>query len=666
MASAALEYALNNGMSEDQYYQNIFDAVVVALESGTSTADMRAEMDKYGVSPEDVARATGVSAADVTAQYEAALPAVLAPPVVETPVVTAPVVEAPTGLLGSTVSSTPTTTTTTTTPTAIDYGDTGGGTVTAAPVVPAGSSAGLSYALNSGMGATQYYQNIFDFYKANANKSDAVLRAEMDKYGISPQDLATATGVSVGSVLTRYNSASTQTNAAATAAATKAAADKAAADKAAADAAAIAASNATAAQKAAAAKAAADAKATADAAAARAAATAAANAKTVADAKAAADAAAANAAALAKANASAAAQAAAAKAAADAKAAYEAAMAQARAEAARQAAEAAAARAAAEAAARAAAAKAAGQTTQPTGQSAALSYALKSGLTADQYYKNIFDFYKNNSGLSDFALRSEMDRLGVTPADVARATGVTLESVMARYNSTQAGTPDSLAAQQKAQADIAAFYAAQQRLNQTPGNAFLNAPMTLGQKFGNYESIPIGAQYNPAVTPGGASPYSQVMGQMTPFQNPYASFVPGTPLGGYNPNLYSQIATTNADVAATKAAADAAAANNALMYGAAGGADGGGIGVGEGPGGNSGGGEGNGATAGEAGAGYAMGGMVRSLLGPDPQGPDDGMAALDRGEYVIKRSSVNKYGRGLLDMINEGKVPAKKIRSLLD
>ncbi len=34
-------------------------------------------------------------------------------------------------------------------------------------------------------------------------------------------------------------------------------------------------------------------------------------------------------------------------------------------------------------------------------------------------------------------------------------------------------------------------------------------------------------------------------------------------------------------------------------------------------------------------------------------------------EYVIKKSSVNKYGRGLLDMINEGKVPAKKMKSYL-
>jgi hypothetical protein len=293
-------------------------------------------------------------------------------------------------------------------------------------------------------------------------------------------------------------------------------------------------------------------------------------------------------------------------------------------------------------------------------------------MTADQYYKNIFDFYKSNSGLSDFALRSEMDRLGVTPADVARATGVTVDSVMARYGSKAATTPDSTDAQKKAQADIAAFYAAQQRLTQTPGNAFLNAPTTLGERFGSYQSIPIGAQYNPAVTPGGASPYSMVMGQMQPFQNPYANFVPGTALGGYNPNLYADIAKRNAD-AAVKAAADTKAANDALLLTGGGGGDGGAAAAaaaataadsaaasaasatGTAPG-----------SDGTPGSGAAMGGLITNVFGPDPAGPDEGQVNMMRGEYVIRKSSVNKYGKGLLDMINEGKVPAKKIRSLLD
>ena len=564
MASAALTYALNNGMTAEQYYQNIFDAVVTAQQAGTSNTDLRIEMDKYGVSPEDVAKATGVSPAQVTAQYEAALPAVLAPPVaapvaVAPPVVTAPVVTAPAGLL--TTPTAPVATPAAVSPTGLLDSNADDASVTAPPVTP--NSAGLTYALNNGMTATKYYQNIFDFYKNNSGKSDAVLRTEMDKYGISPQDVATATGTPVANVLSRYNSAAATNSPVVTppvvltpTVVTPPAVTPPAVTPPAVTPPAVVTPPVV---------------------------------------------------------------------------------------------------------------------TPPvvrppvtppvvtppvvkppvvtppvvkppvvtppaTGQSAALTYALNNGMTAEQYYKNIFDFYKSNAGLSDFALRSEMDRLGVTPADVARATGVTVDSVMARYGSTAATTPDSTDAQKKAQADIAAFYAAQQRLTQTPGNAFLNAPATLGERFGNYQSIPIGAQYNPAVTPGGASPYSMVMGQMQPFQNPYANFVPGTALGGYNPNLYNQIAVKNAD-AAVKAAADAqaaAATQTGLEQSSTG--------------------------------GLAQGGMVHGglMFGGNPPGPDDGAVNLDMGEYVIKKSSVNKYGRGLLDMINEGKVPAKKIRSLLD
>jgi hypothetical protein len=152
-----------------------------------------------------------------------------------------------------------------------------------------------------------------------------------------------------------------------------------------------------------------------------------------------------------------------------------------------------------------------------------------------------------------------------------------------------------------------------------------------------------------------------VMGQMTPFQNPYANFVPGTALGGYNPNLYNQIAVNNADTAAAaaaKAAADTKAANDALMM-TGGGGDGGGTSGDGGAGTGAGAGTGNAMAKG----GYVHGGL---MFGPNPPGPDDGAVNLDIGEYVIKKSSVDKYGRGLLDMINEGKMPAKKIRSLLD
>jgi len=62
---------------------------------------------------------------------------------------------------------------------------------------------------------------------------------------------------------------------------------------------------------------------------------------------------------------------------------------------------------------------------------------------------------------------------------------------------------------------------------------------------------------------------------------------------------------------------------------------------------------------------YNMGGPVDRVGGPNPPGPDDGTGMLQLGEYVIKKSAVKKYGQGLLDMINDGKIPAKKIKSLL-
>jgi hypothetical protein len=77
---------------------------------------------------------------------------------------------------------------------------------------------------------------------------------------------------------------------------------------------------------------------------------------------------------------------------------------------------------------------------------------------------------------------------------------------------------------------------------------------------------------------------------------------------------------------------------------------------------------GTGDTSGGFGEGqYAKGGKVikAHLKGPDPKGPDEGYGALLGGEFVIKKSAVKKYGEGLLSMINDGKIPAKKMKSLL-
>jgi len=53
--------------------------------------------------------------------------------------------------------------------------------------------------------------------------------------------------------------------------------------------------------------------------------------------------------------------------------------------------------------------------------------------------------------------------------------------------------------------------------------------------------------------------------------------------------------------------------------------------------------------------GYAHGGMVtpERLMGRAPA-PDDGYGALQGGEYVITKAAVEKYGKRLLDAINNG------------
>jgi len=341
--------------------------------------------------------------------------------------------------------------------------------------------------------------------------------------------------------------------------------------------------------------------------------------------------------------------------------------------------------------------------------SPALAWSLNNGISQEQFDKNIVDAIKQGEaqGLSDAQFESLMNQYQISAADVARATQSAPTAIQARM---EAATPttaaeiaydkaamDELAkrqAQWEAQQKINATnwatqqkanttnwaaqqranelaWAEQQRLNalknqqqiaanqkayeaylasqaklaaeqaskatgyQTSAGTmpFVNATQGFAQNFQNYQSIAPGAQYNPAVMAGGASPYSLIRGQMQPMGNPYAGVVAGQAMGGYNPGLYDQIAEANT----AKTAAETALAAATQQYDAS-------------------------STGGMAKGGMVHGGL---MFGANPPGPDDGAVNLDMGEYVIKKSSVDKYGKGLLDMINEGKVPAKKLKSLL-
>ena len=198
------------------------------------------------------------------------------------------------------------------------------------------------------------------------------------------------------------------------------------------------------------------------------------------------------------------------------------------------------------------------------------------------------------------------------------------------------------------------------------GAARQNYPgAALQRQLAAYQATAPGAQYVGAV-----SPYGLLTQQVQPFQNPYADTLANIPLGGYNPGVYNLLLDETVDPVTGMAIPNEGGA------GGASGADGGGDGTGNaaaaaaasgssaGASGGSGGtgiGEGGGTGMG----GYAKGGLVDRVAGPNPAGPDDGAGMLDLGEYVIKKSSVKKYGAGLLDMINEGKIPAKKMKSLL-
>ena len=165
---------------------------------------------------------------------------------------------------------------------------------------------------------------------------------------------------------------------------------------------------------------------------------------------------------------------------------------------------------------------------------------------------------------------------------------------------------------------------------------------------------------------GDMTPYGRIMSQMRPFENPYLNVVSGVPLGGFDPGLYDRRLPV-----AIPGVTDGGGGTYYVPEISGGGAGGigndGGAGIGDGVGTGEGGGMGN---TGEGGGGpgeggWYKGGLVDYVTGPNPPGPDDGLGMLQLGEYVIKKSSVKKYGKGLLDAINAGK-PAKKIKSLLD
>jgi hypothetical protein len=92
---------------------------------------------------------------------------------------------------------------------------------------------------------------------------------------------------------------------------------------------------------------------------------------------------------------------------------------------------------------------------QRNNNSVGLNYALNNGMSQAQYDSNIKDFYVQNQGkMSDSMFKSEMTRLGVSAADVARATGGDLASITSRFDLAKATTPEEISFEKTAQADL--------------------------------------------------------------------------------------------------------------------------------------------------------------------------------------------------------------------
>ena len=179
----------------------------------------------------------------------------------------------------------------------------------------------------------------------------------------------------------------------------------------------------------------------------------------------------------------------------------------------------------------------------------------------------------------------------------------------------------------------------------------------LQRQLAAYQATAPGAQFTGAV-----SPYGLLTQQTQAFRNPYADTLANTALGGYNPGVYNVLLNETVDPVTGAVIPGSDGSGNT----GAGGASAGDAAASPGETGVSAEGEANAGGPGSGGgADNYMGGLITQVFGPDPDGPDEGQINIQRGEYVIKKSAVKKYGQGLLDMINDGKVPAKKMKSLL-
>ena len=263
------------------------------------------------------------------------------------------------------------------------------------------------------------------------------------------------------------------------------------------------------------------------------------------------------------------------------------------------------------------------------------------GLGPAQDRSSFRDFYNNMSPGASFAL-------GMVPGvGTAFNLGKLANYAMSQYDKSQLAP--SLNDRERAQDQFRAFEIADMNapMQNTPQQSFRGSEMADSRSLNTpQQSFRAGeiADYGPPGLEYGSAPTSSLN------PNPYEGGFYGS--GAFNENAERMGGTGMLAVGAPISMGLPVGTALAPMAGDFGGSP---AGFGGGFGGGVGTGEFGGSPESASDLGYAHGGMVTPdrLMGRAPA-PDDGYGALQGGEYVITKAAVEKYGKRLLDAINNG------------
>ena len=210
--SQGLMSALSQGLTEDKYISNIKD--YLTSNSGASDAAVRAQMDAYGISPADVAKALGQDVNKIQDKYNNAFTQGTAQQKAD-----AYNDLLKQGLTNDQIRASIEKTAGKQTDEDWSYlqnlaktpPKNAGGSPPAPPVVSGTTkSAGLMSAIEQGMSQDQYISNIKNWLTNNSTASDAEVYKQMKEYGIGAEDVASALGVPVSTIQGKINALTQQ------------------------------------------------------------------------------------------------------------------------------------------------------------------------------------------------------------------------------------------------------------------------------------------------------------------------------------------------------------------------------------------------------------------------------------------------------------------------